>query len=116
MILRLKKIFFQSVCVQVCKGSDAKVGLFLTAGAKEKKQLKKKIQKAARATEKKHIDKIKASGKKHVCTLQKKTKVLHCNAKGSALKNILAKKKEALQIVLTSRLNFLKKEKSFEKF
>ena len=50
--------------------------------------------------------------------------VLHCNAKGGVAQNILARekssnilarKKETLQIVVRSREYFLKKEKSFEK-
>ena len=59
--------------MQVCKGSEAKVPLFLTAGANKKKQFKKKkIRKVAGANEEKHIHQTKAEGKKHVCTLQKK--------------------------------------------
>ena len=47
---------------------------------------------------------------------KKNQRVLHCNAKGGVVQNILAKKKETLQMVVTSSEHFPKKEKSFEKF
>ena len=42
--------------------------------------------------------------------------MLHCNAKGGAKRKILATKKEALQMVVRSREDFLKKERTFENY
>ena len=49
--------------------------------------------------------------------LYKKNKgVLHFNTKGGAVQKILAKNKEALQMVVRSGEHFLKQEESFGKF
>ena len=50
---------------------------------------------------------------------RKNLKVLYCNAKGGAVQNILAKKKDALQIIVRSREHFLNRKtvlKSFGNF